>query len=90
MSVCAYCQKARAVNKDHVVPKSIQRKYALHPVLCETVPACFACNMLKGSRRLIPESWTDRLTLLRRELPGVEWRVWHGDPKEPAFAEVHR
>lgn len=86
---CAYCKKNRAANFDHVVPKSYRKKGAIHPLLSGTVPACFRCNMLKGTRRLIPESWADRLTLLSDEYPGTPWRVWHGSTKEPAYSEVH-
>lgn len=28
MTLCAYCRERRAVNRDHVVPQSLQRKHA--------------------------------------------------------------
>ena len=87
--MCSYCGVRRAVHLDHVVPKSYRRKAAIHPVLAGTVPACFRCNSLKGTRRLIPASWADKLTLLSIEYPGTPWRVWDGDTMSPAFREVH-
>lgn len=89
MTACSYCGKARAVNQDHVVPKSYRKKMAIHPVLAGTVPACFRCNNLKGTRRLIPASWADKLTLLAQEFPGTPWRVWDGDTKSDAYRGVH-
>ena len=85
---CAYCRKARAVNRDHVVPKSYRRKAPIPQELCGTVPACFACNIRKGNRRLVPASWADRLGLLESYYPGTPWRVWMGDVREPAYSEV--
>ena len=72
---CAYCGKP-AVHMDHIVSKSMRRR---HPGWEDvTVPACFACNMRKGTRRLVPPSWKDRLD----ELPGTRpWKVWDGKPQ---------
>ena len=77
---CAYCGKP-AVHMDHLVSKSMRRR---HPGWEDvTVPACFACNMRKGTRRLVPPSWKDRLD----ELPGTRpWKVWTGD--KPQGAEI--
>ena len=88
MSACAYCGKRRAVNKDHVVPKSVAKRYVLPTDLRETVPSCFECNIRKGARKLVPPSWENRLTELNFWVPGA-WRVWDGDPMSPAFREVH-
>ena len=99
MSVCSYCGTRRAVNKDHVIPRSIaklQRPTRKHPDrkplpehLLVTVPSCFECNIRKQSRRLIPASWADRVDLLNELIPGSPWRVWDGDTKSPAFREAH-
>lgn len=92
--MCAYCQEARAVNRDHVIPRHIIRVYNRHAPLeapsipaewLETVPSCFACNIRKGHRRLVPPSWEKRLSRLNKFFGGVPWRVWHGDPKEDVF-----
>ena len=94
MTACVYCKVRPAGNADHVVPKSLQRKYVqttgnLVPQhLAGTVAACYQCNNLKGTRRLIPESWAKKLPALERHFPGVPWRVWSGGVDEPAFAEV--
>lgn len=58
--------------------------------LLKTVPACFGCNIRKGSRRLVPPSWASKVPLLNEYFPGVPWRVWTGGVDEPAYAEVHR
>lgn len=103
MSVCAYCRKARAVNRDHVVPQALAKKLKKSRGLTKkralvegaptwlfsTVPSCFSCNMFKSTRRLIPEAWEDRIPVLTEWFPGTPWRVWHGSKDEPAFREVH-
>lgn len=89
MSACAYCGKARAVNADHVVPKSLRKKYGCPEFLRATVGACFRCNHLKGARRLVPPSWAQWITALNEAYPGTPWRVWSGDVHEPAFAGTH-
>lgn len=97
MNACAYCG-ARAVNKDHVIPRQVVRTYNRRAPLdapsipaewLETVPACFACNMRKGSRRLVPPSWGKRVEKLNKFFGGTPWRVWHGGTDEPAFRETH-
>ena len=101
---CAYCGDL-ATTADHVVPRAVLGKHrserALKGKTCpckrhsvpvhllELVAACERCNLLKLTRRLIPPSWADRLTLLQVMFPGTPWRVWHGDVREPAFREVH-
>lgn len=92
---CAYCGIRRAVNRDHVVPRSLQRKCAeingrlLPEHLSGTVKSCFSCNMLKGTRKLVPQSWAHKIPELKDLLPG-EWRVWQGGVHEHAFAAVHK
>lgn len=91
--MCAYCG-APAVNKDHVVPKSLQRKCRLLGIplsaeLSATVNACFACNIRKATRKLVPPSWADKIPALKEAIPG-QWRVWNGDPKAKSFTAVHR
>jgi hypothetical protein len=92
---CAYCQKRRAVNRDHVVPRSLVKRLKGRPLrsdipeeLLVTVPACLFCNTGKGTRRLVPPSWADRVALLNELIPGKPWRVWDGDTKSPAYREV--
>lgn len=87
--VCAYCNQRRAVNKDHVIPKSTAKKHLNLPAeLLVTVPSCFECNIRKGTRKLVPPSWADRVEMLRVFIPG-QWRVWDGDPQSEAFTAVH-
>lgn len=98
---CAYCRKARAVNRDHVVPKALRKGYeanqrvvsewqkeAIPLDLLGTVPSCFNCNIRKGTRRLVPPSWADRVEDLNRFFGGREWRVWSGDPNDAVFTSV--
>lgn len=47
------------------------------PEFLTTVPACFNCNIAKGSRLLIPSSWSHRLDELNELGIGV-FRVWDG------------
>ena len=89
---CEYCGKARAVHKDHVVPKArlatLIREHALgvrklDPLknapewLFDTVPSCFACNMRKGPRLLVPPSWVKRISRLNRIGMGT-FQAWDG------------
>ena len=46
--------------------------------LMALAPSCFECNMRKGTRLLIPPSWSDRLDELNALGIGT-FRVWHGD-----------
>lgn len=88
---CAYCGIRRAVNRDHVIPKSLRKKRGVLPLhLLITEPSCFECNIRKGSRHLVPPSWEHLVDELNKVVGGAEWRVWRGDPAEPAFREVHR
>ena len=80
---CNYCKKARAVHNDHIMPiKRLRKEYDFY----DTVPACFACNMRKSVRHLVPFGYP-RLEELR-ELTGLIWREWNGDPKSKAFTEL--
>ena len=94
---CAYCG-APAVNGDHVIPRSVVRSYNRSaPTGAPSIPnewltvvaACFACNIRKGPRRLVPPSWAARVNELNHFFGGTPFRVWHGDPSAPAFAAVH-
>jgi len=100
---CAYCRTRWAVTVDHVVPRSLIgkhrssrrrkkpctcRRHDVPAFLLVTVLACLECNLLKGTRRLIPLSWEPCLPELERYFPGTPWRVWSGDVREPAFREV--
>lgn len=86
---CAYCNERRAVNTDHVVPKS---KFKTNKHLAKLlgfgpndpenlVGACFECNMRKGSLKRVPPSMADRVDYLNALMGGKPWRVWNGDPK---------
>lgn len=86
---CAYCQTRDAVNKDHVVPKSLRRAHTIPDEFQGTVPACFSCNMRKGQRRLVPPSWAHLIPQLNEHFGGTPWRTWDGNPMSPAFREVH-
>lgn len=86
---CAYCGLP-AANADHVVPRSFKHRHGpIPPELRGTVAACFACNIRKGARALIPPSWESKLPALREAYPNTPWRIWHGDPKEAVFKRVH-
>lgn len=95
---CAYCGARRAVNREHVIPRSLVRTYNRYaPIDAPSIPAewlavvgaCFDCNTRKGNRRLVPPAWANRINQLNRFFPGTPWRVWDGDPLSPAFREVH-
>ncbi len=92
---CAYCG-APAIHMDHVVPKSLQRKYHqingrhLPLLLRGTEPSCGPCNWRKLNRHLVPPSWAFLVDELNERVGGAEWRVWRGGVDEPAFREVHR
>lgn len=87
--LCAYCGERRAVNRDHVVPRVLQKKYKdrLPAELRGTVPSCFECNIRKGTRKLVPPSWSKSIPALKEIIPG-KWRVWRGNPRETSFVEV--
>lgn len=90
---CAYCGSP-AVNGDHVIPRSLVRKYkrddgpSIPAEWLEVVPSCFSCNILKGNRRLIPPYWRKHKARLDEFFGGVEWRVWFGDPHEEAYSKA--
>ena len=86
---CAYCGQP-AIHMDHVVPKSLQRKWHVPKEWKGTVPCCGPCNWRKGTRRLVPPSWEKHVEALNEFFGGSPFRVWHGDVSEPAFAQVHR
>lgn len=95
--VCAYCGVLRGVNKDHVVPRQLVRAYNRRTLIVQppipaewraTVWSCFACNLRKGARRLVPASWADRVDALNDFFGPPPFRVWDGDPKSVAFAGV--
>ena len=80
---CAYCL-GRATTMDHLIPKAERRRHGIaddderYLVAC-----CLTDNLRKGTRRLVPPSWKDRLD----ELPGTRpWKVWTGG--KPQGAEV--
>lgn len=72
---CAYCGKARAIHRDHVVPAALRRKHPGFDTAEWIVGACAPCNLRKATFRFVPASHAHRLG----ELPGVKpWRVWDG------------
>ncbi len=77
MTLCSYCRKARAVHQDHIFSKALRRRFPDWENI--TVPACYHCNMIRGTRRLLPPSWADREAELE-ELTGRCWFVWNGEP----------
>ena len=95
---CAYCGRNLEImggNKDHVVPRQVAKNYQRHhkgqhlpAELRVTVWSCFPCNIRKGTRKLVPMTWADKIPELK-ELMGGDWRVWDGNPMSPAFREVH-
>ena len=101
-TTCAYCGVRRAVQRDHVIPDSLVKKYdqmaasrkiGRHLYMIpnewrQLVPACFECNIAKAARRLIPPSWADKIDALNDYFGGTPWRVWTGSVDEPAYREV--
>ena len=96
---CAYCRERPAVNGDHVIPRALVRSYnrsapvdapSIPSKWLAVVPSCFSCNIRKGTRRLVPPSWSSQIKALDRFFGGTPFRVWDGDPMSPAFREVHR
>ena len=76
MILCSYCGKARAVHSDHIVSKSMRRRYPGWDDV--TVPSCFPCNILKGTRQIVPMDYEPF-----DQLPGTRpWMRWDGDPKK--------
>ncbi len=79
MTLCSYCGKP-AVHMDHIVSKGMRTQIAADGSLRYpgwddvTVPACFACNMRKGTRRLVPMDYEPF-----DQLPGTRpWMRWDG------------
>lgn len=89
--LCEYCHERRAIHRDHVVPRSLLRRFHgnVPAHLLELAFSCGLCNWRKQARRLIPESWAPRLAELTALFPGTPWRVWDGNPKSPAYSAVH-
>jgi hypothetical protein len=94
LTLCAYCgaDASRGFNQDHVVPKSLRKRLRQQGIelpeeLCGTVWACVPCNIRKGTRKLVPPSWENKIPALKDLIPG-QWRVWRGDPSEPAYREA--
>lgn len=82
--ICSYCGTARAVTVDHVVHKfrfkraGFAEKVGFAVNAPENrVPACFDCNMRKGTLRLVPKSHAHLIPTLNK-LGRVPWRVWNG------------
>lgn len=95
---CAYCRKRRAVNRDHVIPRSVLRTYnatapddapSVPPEWLVEVASCFECNILKGRRRLVPPSWAKQVDELNRFFGGTPWRTWSGDIRDTAYRMAH-
>src|SRR3990172_6561080 len=79
---CAYCMKARAVHREHVVPVAMRRRY--HIAWDDArfhVPSCADCNLRKATLHLYPRGFDVSI------LPGnpKAWRGGDGDP-----ATVHK
>ena len=92
LTLCAYCRRRLAVNRDPVIPKALLRRLLkagldISAELLALEPACFECNVLKGTRKLVPPSWADKIPALKELLPGP-WRTWDGNPMSPAFTQT--
>ncbi len=77
-TVCSYCLEAPAIHSDHIFSKALRRRF---PEWDMTVPACFDCNILKGTRRLLPPSYAHRQQEIEG-LTGKRWKVWDGSRAE--------
>lgn len=90
---CMYCRTKRAVHADHVIPKSLQKKYArmgkpFPADLCATVGSCMACNLLKATLRLVPPAWEHRLDEINALVGGTPFRMWDGNPNARYYVEA--
>lgn len=79
--VCAYCGQ-RATMVDHILSRAESRRQQIsrddEDWCCS---ACLACNLRRGTRRLLPPSWAERQAELE-ERTGKRWLVWDGDPSK--------
>jgi 5-methylcytosine-specific restriction endonuclease McrA len=88
---CAYCGQTKPVHMDHVLAKSLVRNYNRSRKLFSwqnrpeipaewlaKVPACFQCNMLKSTRRLLPPTWAHRVDAISGFFLGARFQVWDG------------
>ena len=82
--ICAYCQSARAVHKDHVVPKRLRRLFPEYNEL--TVPSCSTCNFRKFTHTFLPESHAHLKEELE-EKTHKKWRLYKGGSVEAVFKE---
>lgn len=83
--ICAYCGQSGARSLDHVVPKADRRRAGISDTdEAYLVVACLTCNIRKGTRKLVPPSWANKIAQLREVIPG-HWRCWNGDPKAASF-----
>lgn len=86
---CQYCGTG-ATTIDHIVAKADRRRFGVSHLDTEyMVAACSADNVRKGSRRLVPPSWADRIPQLTEAFPGKPWRTWDGSTSSPAYREAH-
>lgn len=69
---CQYCG-GRAIHADHIVPIAMRRRHKGFDGDEWLTASCGPCNWRKGTRRLAPASFADRLD----QLPGT-WRIWDG------------
>ena len=72
--LCEYCRSNRAVHMDHIASKS-ERRSLPDEWATVTVPSCFDCNILKGTRRLVPPGYERLEELLGY---GKKWEEWDG------------
>jgi hypothetical protein len=82
--ICAYCNRNRAVQTDHLINKNQARRRIEAARERENprfkVPSCFECNVAKYTLCLVPASHADVVRELE-EITGSVYRVWFGDPE---------
>jgi len=77
VSVCVYCKKERATERDHLVPKYLRLRFPQFNEEEWLVDSCHDCNGKKYTFRWVPESHEDKIAELK-EVTGYTFRVYRG------------
>lgn len=82
---CAYCGK-RAVQRDHLVPKYLRRKFPQFEEEEWIVPACRQCNEIKYTFRFVDPAHEDKIPELK-EVTGYTFKVYRGERLSEVFRD---
>ena len=75
---CQYCN-GRATEADHILAKAEARRAGIRRDNRQfIVAACHDCNGLKGTRRILPQSWSVERVAELAKLTGRPWMQWDG------------